>query len=315
MTEYWEIPRDRGVVTLATWALAPTFRLRKLTLAQHTANVNALPVLAQTRADKARALTDALTAHRGLFATLYDLNIRVPGLVHNQLEADDELHGQLDDIYAIDVGQNQHDELRRARLVVGLWADFDAAQAAQTPPEPALTVKVDDAPLGQPAFAQLIADCVTSQQAVANAQRALTSAKESLHTLARRVDRDNKRWYGAWTKAYPVGTEEGDTARANVPTEDHVQAPTPLQIFSLTPHPDHTVSVVYAEGGGLHASKMKVLSQWPGEPEFGHEADVILDGQLIGPFPPNTLVGVRTRVSNSTPGAVWGDIVQVLIPA
>ena len=300
---------------VAAWAPVVTFKLRNLTLPQHTTNVNALPGLAQTRADKARALTDALTVHRGLFATLKGLNIRVPGLIDNQLEADDKLHGQMDAIYAINVGQNEHDELRRARLVVGLWADFNAAQAALTPPEPALTVQVDDAPLGQPAFAALIEACVASQQTVADAGRDLTKAKEALRTKARQVDRDNKRWYGAWLKAYPAGTEAGDTARQNVPTEDHVQPPTALLIYSLTAHPDHTVSIVYAEGGGTHATTLEVLYLLPGEPDFGHQAKVMLDGQLIGPFPPNILVGVRTRVSNSTPGVVWGDIVQVLIPA
>ena len=121
--------------------------------------------------------------------------------------------------------------------------------------------------------------------------------------------------YAAWLKAYPAGTPEGDVARSRIPTEAGTPEPTALPIYSATPQAGRVVAIVYANEGGAHATTLELLCQLPGEPDFGHSTPVQLGGQLVGPFPPNTLVGLRTRVSNSHAGFVLGDIVQVLIPA
>ena len=315
MKESWEIPHTRGVATLPVWALAPTFQLRKLTLAQHTANVNGLPDAAQGRDDKDLNLSDAQEAARDLFGKLGDLNVRIPGAIDNQIEDDDDLHGQLDKVYAVTPGQSEDSELRRARLVVGLWAAFNQAQAAQTPPEPALTAKVNGVTMTQASFETLIANCLVAQQSVATAQTALTDAKAALSALARKVDRDNKRWYGAWTKLYPAGTPEGDNARSNVPTEEGTPAPTPLEIESLTVQVDKRVAVMYAEQGGEHATTLQLQYQLPGEADFGHDADAVRRVHMAGPFAPGTLVRFRTHAGNSTDDQVFSAVAQVQIPA
>ena len=315
MKEFWDISHRRGVASLPIWGMDDTVELRGLTLAQHTANVNALPVLAQTRVDKEALLTAALAASRVCFAEMAELNVRVPRAIEALLDPEDGLHDQLDEIYAITAGKVEDADLRRARKVARLWKDFNTQQAAQTPPKPAFTPKFSGQPVTVAQFDTLLTTSLTAQDTEEAARKEVSKVKTALRVMDRKVDRDNKRWYAAWIQLYPEGTPEGDAARTNVPTEAGVPEPTPLPIFSLTAHPDHTGFVVYAEGGGLHASTMEVLYMLPGETEFGHTAKVILDGQLIGPFPPNTLVSVRTRVANSTPGVVWGDIVQVLIPA
>ena len=63
---------------------------------------------------------------------------------------------------------------------------------------------------------------------------------------------------------------------------------------------------------GLFISTLRIA---PPPSPYGHTTLMQLDGQLVGPFPPNTLVSLRTRVSNSHAGFVLGDIVQGLIPA
>ena len=224
--------------------------------------------------------------------------MRVPGLISGTLEAEDKLHEDLDKIFAITPGNSQDADLRRARLVAKLWANFNTQQAALTPPKPALTVRQGTVDVTAAQFTLLYA-----------------AARAALRAMDLKVDRDNKRWYAAWLKAYPAGTPEGDVARSRIPTEAGTPEPTALPIYSATPQAGRVVAIVYANEGGAHATTLELLCQLPGEPDFGHSTPVQLGGQLVGPFPPNTLVGLRTRVSNSHAGFVLGDIVQVLIPA
>ena len=316
MPEIWNPIYTRGVASYTIWGGKPLLELRDLTLTQHTANVDALPVLARAVTDADAALSVAEEICANYFKRLRALNVQAPGAIETQLQADDPLHGQLDGIYAITSGQTEEDDLKRAGGVADLWRDFNTLLADHLPPKPAFTVPVGEDDLTLAEFEQLKLDSLAALNNAGRKKTLLKKAKNTLRVLARKVDRDNKRWYQTWTRLYPAGTPEGDAARENVPVEDHkVPPPTPLPIFSLTARPDHTVDVVYAREGGYHATKKELLYLLPGELEYGHAAEVNMNGQLIGPFPPNTLVGVRTRVGNSTASGVWGDIVQVLIPA
>ena len=127
MNEYWEITQQRGMDTVAVWQLQAGFALQKLSLAQHTAAVAGLPVAAQTRAAREADLADARQRLYTGFALLGELNVRVPGAIGGLLTEDDDLHGQLDLIFAEDNQQSQAATLRRARLVSGAWADFNAS--------------------------------------------------------------------------------------------------------------------------------------------------------------------------------------------
>ena len=315
MKRYWETTHRRGVFTLPVWAMKATFELRNLTLAQHRTNVESLPTLDEIRTGKELDLTHAMAARATCFTALRDLNVRVPGLIHGALEDDDKLHEDLDKIFAITPELSQDSDLRRARLVGKVWLAYNAQLAALTPPKPALTVRQGAADVTATQFVQMGADALVAQDAEGQAVKDLSEARSGLRTRDRKVDRDNKRWFESWTKAFPAGTPEGDVARSTVPTEAGQPAPTPLPIFSATPQAGRVVGVIYANEGGAHASTRELLYQLPGEPDFGHSTPVIMDGQLVGPFPPNTLVGLRTRVSNNHSGYVLGDIVQVLIPA
>ena len=242
--------------------------------------------------------------------------MRTAGSLQGLLSDDDEdLHHKLDKVFAIGSGDSKANEIRRAQELVGVWKEYDAAQQALTPPKTPLIMKQGLENVTATQFAQLLADTIAAQQAQTDAGRASSSARTALHVADRKADRGNKRWYAVWTKTYLPGTAEGDAARSTIPTEAGQPQPTALQIYSATPQAGRVVGLIYAEGGGAHAKTLELLYQLPGEPDFGHEQKVILDGQLVGPFPPNTLVGLRTRVSNSHAGVVWGDIVQVLIPA
>ncbi len=322
MKEYWEITQERGVATLAVWSMQTTFELRGLTLPQHTTNVGALTGLAQTRAAQEGNLSDVRAERDDTLAKLRDANVRVPGIIDGVLTADDDLHGQLDLVYAVETNVSQASDLRRARLLGGLWADFNAKLAADTPPKPPLILAYkkagsDDPPVNvtQENLLDLIEDCEQVQSDEAAAIREVSKAKTALRTAERKVDRDNKRWYLAWLKMYPPGTPEGDAAKNQVPAEQGTPPPNPLDIVSLTVNADRTVTLLYPANGGEHATTLELQWRLPGDEDFGHSVAVQRPQQTVGPFTAGATVTFRTRGANSTPGVILGEPKTAIIPA
>jgi hypothetical protein len=313
MKEFWEITYERGIATNAVWAMQPAFELRGLTSTQHSDNVGTLPELAQVVADKEGDLSDAYESRNDYFAKLTSLIVRVPGVIDGMLTEDDDLHGQLDGIYSIDGQSSLASALRRARLVAPLWEDFNAQLAAATPPKPAFTIDYkqpgSDLPpvtVTQADFAALIGNCEAALTSVAGVNRSVTNAKSALASLDKRVDRDNKRWYKAWVKNYPEGTPEGDAALSQIPAEQGTPEPNALEISSVDSHTNHTATINYPATGGEHATTLELLYKLPDEEDFGHAVPVTRPSQVVGPFPAGTVVIFVTRVSNSTPGVVFG---------
>ncbi len=292
MKEYWEITQERAVASLAVWGMKPEFELRNLTRAGHSATTQQLSQLATNRAQQEGDLSDARAVHEELAAKLHELIVRVPGIIEGMLLEEDALHDQLDLVFAVDANVSEASDLRRARLLVGLWADFNAQLAALQPPKPALIVPYkipnSDGPasnVGQADFGALITLCETRLQEEANAVREVSKAKAALRGAERKVDRDNKRWYLAWMKMYPVGTPEGDAAKTQVPTEEGVAPPVALEIATLTVNVDRTVTLLYPENGGEHATTLELQSRLPGDADFGHTMPVLRPQQTVGPFP------------------------------
>lgn len=321
MKEYWEITHERGVATYAVWALAPAFELRGLTRAQHLARVDSLPGLAQARDSRETELSNAFSTRDTRFAQLGELDVRVPAIIEGMLTEDDELHGQLDAIRAVDVDVSEDQKLRRGRLVRELWEDYNAVLAALVPPVAALLVPYrapgSDAPavnVGLAAFDALIAACLQAQAGVAAAQTAVTNAKGDLRKAEAKADRDNKRWYLAWCRMFPEGTQEGDAARSDVPTEAGTLPPVALEIASLAASLARLVTLTYPASGGEHATTLELQYRLPGEVEFGHSTPVVRPEQTVGPFPAGSTVTFRTRGANSTPGVVLSQPKTVLIP-
>ena len=262
MKEYWEITHDRGVATLAVWFMNQGFALKNCTFADHTTRVEQMPGKAADRDAAEADHTDARQVTADFFAELNNLIVRVPGVIDGQLSPDSELHGQLDLVYAVGLNVSQATSLRRGRLVAGLWLDFNAALAEESPVLPPLIMKYqkadsDDAEVNvtQENFNTLIGNCLAAQNNEANALRPVSNAKSALRAQDRRVDRDNKRWYRAWTKFYPEGTPEGDAARAQVPTEEGTPLPNALEIASIVVHADRTVTMNYPATGGAARPK------------------------------------------------------------
>ena len=148
-------------------------------------------------------------------------------------------------------------------------------------------------------FAALVANRLAGQKNEATAIRNVSEAKTPLRTLERKVDRDDKRLYKAWTKSYLDDTTEGDAARPQIPT--------------ATAMPAHTALLTSDADSGLHAATPELPWRLPGDVDFSHTIPVLLTGQTVGPFAPNTLVTFRVRTSNSTPGVALSASKAVLV--
>lgn len=322
-TEYWEITHERATATCAVWYMDQLFEMKNCDYAGHVSRTAALPGLAAARALAEGNLSDAREDCLDFLAEINELNSRVPGIIKGRISADDDLHGQIDKIQAIDMNVSEAQSLRRARLVEGLWVDFNAAQATEIPAKPALSVKYKKKDSEDPAvditaaaFHTLIT--TTAPEAIATREeklRLVNNAKTALRTAEAKLDRDNKRWYLAWLKTYPAGTAEGDAALSQVPTEEGTQPPNALQISSIIVHGDRTVTVNYPDNGGEHATSLELLHKRAGEEAYGHTTPVARPSQTLGPFDPFETVTFITRVANSTDGNVLSEPVSAVMGA
>ena len=101
MPEFHEDAHSRGQQTIGVWGtFAPGFNVDTLTLALHTAEVNAIPAAAAARDTQQDVVDDARTARNNNFDFLSDLGVRAPRAIEGQLPAGDNLHGEIDDVRA-----------------------------------------------------------------------------------------------------------------------------------------------------------------------------------------------------------------------
>jgi hypothetical protein len=264
-----------------------------LTLALHTADVALILTHVNERDVQDDVFDDAKLARDQNFELIRDVVTRVPQLIDAVLPDDDPLNNDLDDVFSVDP-DSQHGAMERGRRVVSLWNRVNAKRAAMTPPLPALL-------LGTTAVADLQTALTNHPgllQTVENERSELSQKKSQLQTTARRVDRNNKRWFGAWSNNFAEGSPEHN-ALSGVDTEEGTNPPTALEINTVTPS-GTSVAVSYVPGGGSHATSLMLVWQVVGvDADFGHDTPVILAGQTVGPFTAGQTVNFKTRASNS----------------
>ena len=309
MQEYWQITEERGTQTIGVWGqFDATFKVKKLTLADHTADVNGLPGLAQARDTKQTTLDGIAKIRDNALEFIRDIIVRVPHVIENNLDPDDELVGDLNTVYAIHVGISEASDLNRARKVVALWGSVNAARLAMVPPLAAIAIKRagGGADVALAEFSTTVAGYQALQQNVANADTKLSEAKSALRTQTLRADKNNKRWYAAWETTFPEGSPEHD-ALSTITTETGTSAPNALEIATLTVAA-LSVQVAYVPDGGAHATTLELQTRIHGtETDFGHSVPVVATGQTVGPFASGAVVDFRTRAANSA-GVTFGTI-------
>ncbi len=295
MAEFFEAVHQRGQQTLAVWNThAATFQVGALTLAAHTTDVALLMTHVNDRDVQQDVQDDAVLARDANFGSLRDIVVRVPQLIEATLEDGDRLHSDLDDVFAVDPNRT-HGGMERARRVVSLWNRVNILRAAMTPALPALT-------LGATTVANLqtlLTNHPGLLQTVEDERSELNQKTSLLKTTSRRIDRNNKRWYAAWSQNFAIGSPEND-ALSQIDTGPTTPAPSALKIDTLTAA-GTSVQVAYVAGGGDHATTLVLLWRVVGiDPDFGHATAVNLAGQTIGPFSAGDEIQFKTRGSNST---------------
>ena len=260
MSEYWEPIRDRGNDTCAVWnQFNLDFLVGTLDIATHLTDVQAIEPLVQARDDAEDLYDQAVDARDANWKVLHDLNVNAVRVIRGNLDPDDMLMLELDDISGMS-NEGSGRICARSRKLSTLWKKVNTMRAALTPPlDPvsvgaALVATVDTALTANEPLLKSVSDKLASWN----------SARRVLRALADKVDRNNKRWYDAWSGNYPEGTPERDALS---------QIDTGSNPVALPGDVDFTV--MYGPGAELHidattehATHFRELRKGPGEDAF-----------------------------------------------
>ena len=261
MAEYWEPIRDRGNDTIAVWnEFNASFTVGSLTMADHTTDVTAFEPAVQARDDAEDEYDQAIDAKDANLATLRGLNTRAVSVIRGNLEAGDALLLELDDVSGMR-NDGSGKIMARGRKLSTLWKKVNVARAAATPPLGAIEVGgvvVDAVDTALSANEPLL-------KTVAEKLSAWSSARSALKALANRVDRNNKRWYEAWSGNYAPGSPQYD-ALAQINTGGGDTEPPGPVTFSVMYDGDNDAFHIDAEAE--HATHFRVLRKGPGESDF-----------------------------------------------
>ncbi len=303
MPEYHEVVHTRGQQTIGVWGtFEATLKVGKLTLAQHTADVAAIFTVAGERDAAQDDLDLARATVRNKTTELADLTIRYPRACEGQIEPDSDLHGEIEHCHAIEPNTPEN-AVARGRRVIGVVTRYNAEQAAETPPGAPLTIKhavagEDDVTLAD--LQALVNAMPGLEQDVEDAKSALNKKRSALKKATGEVDKNNKRWFDAWSGNFPDGSDELE-ALSQIDTGPHTPVPGALEINTVTPSAGGQFAATYVAGGGNHATTLHLQWKVTGvDAEFGHDTLVILAGQNVATGAPiGTNVIFRTKANNS----------------
>jgi hypothetical protein len=218
MATYQEI-LTRGQQTNGVWEhFAPTLTFGTLALAGHQADVAAMPGADQAVVDAEAVIDEKRDLRNAKVAMVEEIARRLPRAAANSLAPEDSLQ---DDIVKIQGMEMESDEAKmdRGQATLTLWTGANARRAAATPVEPPLKLPKSG---GGDWFVADLAAALTAvpalEQEVKNAAAPLSEVRSARRKLARRTDRNNKRWFGAWGAHFPEGTAEHD-ALSQITTE------------------------------------------------------------------------------------------------
>jgi hypothetical protein len=261
MAEYWEPIRDRGNDTNAVWnEFNASFTVGSLTLGTHTADVALFEGLVQARDDAEDEYDEAIDAKDGNLHTLAGLNTRAVSVIRGNLEAGDALMLELQDVSGMR-NDGSGKIMARGRKLATLWKKVNAARAAGSPTLAPIEVGgavVDAVDTALAANEPLL-------MAVSGKLSAWSSARSALRALSSKVDKNNKRWYEAWSGNYAPGSPEYD-ALSQIDTESGDAEPPGAVTFSVMYDGDNDEFHIDAEAE--HATHFRVLRKGPGETDF-----------------------------------------------
>jgi hypothetical protein len=170
-------------------------------------------------------------------------------------------------------GQSVERINRRCLDLVAVWQQANTFRAAQNPVQPPL--KVDDvdvttfkSTLGN--LAQLITD-------VSEKQGAVSDKKSKLREVAKRVDRNNKRWYKAWSGQFARGTAGRDALNL-IDTGPSQTLPGQAVFLGSEQLPDGSLKLSF---DAARATQFKLLHKGPGDANFSVLAEGLTEKTFV----------------------------------
>ena len=299
--EYWEDTKNRAQLTRAAWEQhLPALKIGADGFAELEGYIGQFEPLVQERTAAQDEQDAAFRAIQGALLKMKLLGTKIPAIIDGQLSENDGLMKDVNDLYATKP-VTEASILKRARMLYPVWVRANAALAALTPAQPAIT-RVIQGVAYTAALLKSLLDGYTDLIATNNnKQETLDTKRTALRTLDRTVDQLNKRWYKVVKASYDPGSPEYE-ALSGIPTEPGTPAPETVEIDTVTQGGEEGLQVLvsYVPGGGDHATSKKVKWKLAGEANFTNEAALDASGNALGPFPVGAVVVIITEVSNST---------------
>lgn len=200
--EGWQAIQERGQQTLAVMSVhAPALVVGEITLASHTADVDAMPALAQAVKDQEDVVDDKRVARDGVLATIKDLTVRMPRKLEGELGARDPFHGDIRTIRNVEIDDSKS-AVSRGQRTLALLKKYNARNAAAVPAKPPLTV----GGLGIAALQTAVDAVPVKTQDVEDELAVLTDKRGDRDALMDKVDTNNKRLYVAMQGEFPTGS-------------------------------------------------------------------------------------------------------------
>lgn len=297
----WEITLKRAYETLAIWKLhAPGAKVRGEGHEVLEALIDQFEPMAQACVTSQDEVDAATRAAQDTLAKLKLLGTRVPQIIEAQLDDNEPLMTGLRVIYRTSP-RTEATILTRMRELYPFWLLADEAMAAQTPPQPPITRRIQGLPHSA-AMAKALLDGYNNEvQEVGkmNKQHAVTLAAQA--ALDQRVDSLNKRWYKMVSNSFEAGSAEHE-ALDKIPTEQGALVPTVLEIKSVKQAGEagRQVIVRYAAKGGERATRRWLKWQVLGvDADYVNELPLDPKGNTLGPFEVGTELRIIAEVANS----------------
>jgi hypothetical protein len=297
MNGYWNKVNHRATATLVVWKNHfPSIVLGNVTADEFVARNMALPDLAQALANTTQRLDEARQARDDAAARLLLAVRRLPSVIEGSVDASAELFGDLAKVSGMQPTSFAR-MVARGRALAPVWAAANAWRAAQNPPRP----PIEAAGFTQATFLAALDGFGALEQAVANAEKTESGARETLRTASRDLEQLCIRFLKAAWGLAGAGSE-AEASLATIPTLTRTGQPGTLRLGTLS------------QGG---AAGLQVLVAWPkwrapGEGEVATLEYRRLDldgewstqpcapeGNALGPFAAGETVRVRTRMTNS----------------
>lgn len=303
MPELFHIVNKRAQATVAIWSEHPGLTVGSVTIDNVKQAMSMILETVMAREDQSLNYSHASHSRERAFTFLKEVSLQMAAIIEATLPAGDELEDELALVFSV-VPQSQHTILDRCRRLSSLWGEVNVRRAAATPPQPELLRGATT--LAE--FRAALAGAPGLQQAEQDEWSKWVRIRARLNRLVEELDGWLKRWLKGWRGNFVEGSDEIEALK-QVPVEPGGKPPQVIELASVTVEGE-SAEVVVEKKSGRHATRRELQWEIEGDPapppppdakDAGFTHRVPIEGlkQRIGPFPPGTVLHLRTRAGNS----------------